>query len=284
MQTHRPSGRRAAFVTGASYGIGAAIALELARDGFDLAVSATQLKNLNDIVGKLEAAGARVIPLALNLQSLVSLEHAIDATIRGFGQLDVLVNNAGVSLHKRVIDVTPEDWNTVIQTNVAGTFFACQKIGRHLIATGRPGCIVNLASTFGVIGYAGVSVYGISKAAIIHMSKMLAVEWAEYNIRVNTVAPGTVETPSRLATLSDPELRRTALERLPLHRFGLPEEIGAAVRYLVSPAAAYITGQTLLLDGGLTACGARGVGSLPRHIEPTPLGAAPTSPSALSRS
>ena len=264
MQTKTATGRRTAFVTGASYGIGAAIALELARDGFDVAVSATQLKNLTEVVEKLEAAGARVVPLVLNLRSVASIEQATQQAIKGLGHLDVLVNNAGITLHKAVIDVAPEDWDAVMQTNVAGTFFACQQVGRHLIESGRPGCIVNVASTFGVVGYAGVSVYGISKAAIIHTTKMLAVEWAEYNIRVNTIAPGTVETPSRATTLADPELRRTALERLPLHRFGTPGEMAGAVRYLVSPAAAYITGQTLLLDGGLTACGARGVGSLPR--------------------
>lgn len=284
MQEQKAGARRVAFVTGASYGIGAAIALELARDGFDLAVSATERKHLDEIVAKLEAVGARVIPLALNLRSLPTIEQAINAAINGFGKLDAIVNNAGVTLHRRIVDVTQEDWDKVIQTNVGGTFFACQKMGRHLIETGRPGCIVNIASTFGVIGYTGVSVYGISKAAIIHMSKMMAVEWAEYNIRVNTVAPGTVETPSRATTLGDPELRRTALERVPLHRFGSPEEMGAAVRYLVSPAAAYITGQILLLDGGLTACGARGVGALPRYAEPATPDPTPTFSTTLIRS
>lgn len=261
MQTQTtPTGRRAAFVTGASNGIGAAIALALARDGFDVAVSATRLENLTEIVAKLEAASARVVPLALNLRSLASVEQAADTAIKAFDQLDVLVNNAGIPLHKAAVDVTPEDWDAVMQTNVTGTFFACQRIGRHFIDKGRPGCIVNLASTFGIVGYAGVSVYGISKAAIIHMTKMLAVEWAEYGIRVNAVAPGTVETPSRATTLANPDKRQTILNRVPLHRFGTAEEMAGAVRYLVSPAAAYITGQTLLLDGGLTACGARGIG------------------------
>jgi NAD(P)-dependent dehydrogenase (short-subunit alcohol dehydrogenase family) len=252
--------RRTAFVTGASYGIGAAIAEQLARDGFDVAVCATRLENLTDVVAKLEAAGARAVPLVLNLRSLASVEQATDAAIEAFGQLDVLVNNAGVPLHKAAIDVTLEDWNAVMQTNVTGTFFACQRVGRHFIDNRRPGCIVNLASTFGVVGYAGVSVYGISKAAIIHMTKMLAVEWAEHGIRVNAVAPGTVETPSRVTTLANPEKRRLIFERVPLHRFGTVEEMASAVSYLVSPAATYITGQTLLLDGGLTACGARGIG------------------------
>jgi NAD(P)-dependent dehydrogenase (short-subunit alcohol dehydrogenase family) len=260
MQGQTPTGRRAALVTGASYGIGAAIALELARDGFDLAVSATRIENLTKVVVELEAAGARIVPLALDLRSLASVEQATGAAVKAFGQLDVLVNNASIPLHKAAIDVTPEDWDGVMQTNVKGTFFVCQRFGRHLIDGGRPGCIVNLASTFGVVGYAGVSIYGISKAAIIHMTKMLAVEWSEHGIRVNAVAPGTVETPSRVTTLANPQKRRTILDRVPLHRFGTADEMAGAVRYLVSPAAAYITGQTLLVDGGLTACGARGIG------------------------
>jgi NAD(P)-dependent dehydrogenase (short-subunit alcohol dehydrogenase family) len=172
----------------------------------------------------------------------------------------VLVNNAAVPFRKAAVDVLPEEWNDVMQTNAAGTFFLCQKIAKRWIADAESGCIVNMASTHGVVGFSGVSVYGISKAAIIHMTKMLAVEWARYGIRVNAVGPGTVETDSRAATLAEPEFRQSILEKVPLHRFVTPEEVAAAVRYLASPAAAYVTGQLLLIDGGLSACGARGIG------------------------
>jgi NAD(P)-dependent dehydrogenase (short-subunit alcohol dehydrogenase family) len=252
--------RRTALVTGASYGIGAATALGLAHDGFDVAVAATRVENLADTVRALQATGARVVPLALDLRSLASIEQATQAAVDALGGLDVLVNNAGVPLRKAAIDVSPDDWDTVMQTNVTGTFFACQRAARHFIARGRGGAIVNLSSTFGVVGYSGVAVYGISKAAVIHMTKALAVEWAADGIRVNAVAPGTVETRSRAATLADPEFRQAILSRVPLHRFGTAEEVAGAVRYLVSPAAAYTTGQTLLVDGGLTACGSRGIG------------------------
>jgi NAD(P)-dependent dehydrogenase (short-subunit alcohol dehydrogenase family) len=260
MQAQISPRRRTAFVTGASYGIGAAIALELANDGFDMALSATRVENLAAVIAKVEAAGARAVPLALDLRSLASIERASDAAIAAFGELDVVVNNAGIPLRKAALAITLEDWNAVIETNVTGTFFICQSAARHFIARGAPGCIINLASTHGVVGYAGVSVYGISKAAIIHMTKTLAVEWAEHGIRVNAVAPGSVETPSRAATLADPQVRQGILARVPLHRFGTPDEVASAVRYLAGPAATYITGQTLLLDGGLTACGARGIG------------------------
>ena len=260
MQAPLSPRRRTAFITGASYGIGAAIALDLANDGFDVIVSARRVDNLATVVAKIEAIGGRAVPVALDLRSPASVERATNAAITAFDQLDVVVNNAAIPLRKAALDVTLEDWNAVIETNLTGTFFVCQKVGRHFIAHHAPGCIVNLASTHGVVGYAGVSVYGISKAAIIHMTKMLAVEWAEHGIRVNAVAPGTIDTPSRASILADPQIRQGILSRVPLHRFGTAEEVAAAVRYLVGPAAAYITGQTLLIDGGLSACGARGIG------------------------
>lgn len=253
MQNQSPAGRRTAFVTGASYGIGAAAALGLARDGFDVAVSATRVENLSDVVAKLTSMGARVVPVAFNLGSQSGIEQAMATVTGAFGRLDVLVNNAGISNRKAAVDITPEEWETVMRTNLTGTFFMCQQMGRHLIGGGRPGSIVNMASTHGVVGMAERVIYGTSKAAIIHMTKMLAIEWAQHGIRVNAIAPGTVETASRAAFLSDPKTRETMLNRVPLHRFATAEEVGSAVCYLASPEASYITGQTLMMDGGLTA-------------------------------
>jgi 2-deoxy-D-gluconate 3-dehydrogenase len=128
-----------------------------------------------------------------------------------------------------------------------------QQMGRHLVARGAPGCIVNIASTHGLVGLAGRSVYGIAKAGMIHMTRMLAIEWAEHRIRVNAVAPGRVDTPSRAASLAEPGYLEAALARVPLGRFTTAGEVAAAVCYLADPAAEYVTGQTLVLDGGLTA-------------------------------
>ena len=254
MQEHKPSGRRAALVTGASQGIGAAIALALARDGFDVAVSATRAENLAGTVAALAATGMRVVPVALDLRSLSSVEQAMSAVIGAFPHLDVLLNNAGVTLRKTALEVTPAEWETVIDTNLKGTFFLSQQMGRHLIGSGRAGSIINIASTHGVVGLAQRSTYGISKAAIVQMTRMLAIEWAEHGIRVNAIAPGTVETPSRAAFFAaDPKAREAMLKRIPLRRFGTTEEVAAAACYLAGPEATYITGQTLLLDGGLTA-------------------------------
>ena len=252
MQKQSPTGKRTAFVTGASYGIGAATALALARNGFDVAVAATRVENLSNVVAQLEATGARVVPVALDLRANSSIAPTMAAVTGAFGNLDVLVNNASVPLRKAATEVTPEEWDAVMQPNLTGTFFMCQQMGRHLIGSGRPGCIINMASTHGIVALAARLVYGVSKAAVMHMTKMLAIEWAQHGIRVNSIAPGTVDTPSRAAFLADPKTREMMLNRVPLHRLGTADEVAAAVCYLASPEAAYITGHTLVMDGGLT--------------------------------
>ena len=255
MPEQKSAGRRKAFVTGAAHGLGAAIALGLARDGFDLAVSSRQPEKLADVVAQLEGAGARAVPVALDVNSQSSIAHAMSQVTGAFGNLDVLANNAGVLLRKAALEVTPEEWQAVMSVNLTGTFFMSQQMGRHLIASGRPGCIISIASTFGVVGFAGRSTYGISKAGIMQMTRMLAIEWAEHGIRVNAIAPGTVETPARAAAFAaEPRRREMMINRIPLRRFGTAEEVAGLACYLASPQAAYITGQTVLLDGGLTAC------------------------------
>ncbi len=245
---------RAALVTGAAQGLGAAIAVGLARDGFDVAIADLTIASLQDTAAAVTAAGRKAVPVALDLRSQESIDLAMRNAISRLGQLDLLVNNAGVALRRTALEVTPDEWDAVMAVNLKGTFFISQQMGRHLVATKRPGCIVSLASTHGVVGFPGRSTYGIAKAAVAHMTKMLAIEWAEYGIRVNAIAPGTIETPSREKFFkADPQARAAMTDRVPLRRFGTPEEVAGAVCYLVSPQAAYITGQTLMLDGGLTA-------------------------------
>jgi NAD(P)-dependent dehydrogenase (short-subunit alcohol dehydrogenase family) len=245
--------RPTAFVTGASQGIGAAIAAALASDGFDVAISSTRPDKLAEVISNIEAAGARAVPVALDVRAPESIENAMAQVVSACGRLDVLVNNAGVPLTKPALDVTPAEWASVLDVNLKGAFFMSQQMGRHLVRTGRPGSIVSVASTHGLVALAQRSAYGIAKAAVMHMTRMLAIEWAEHGIRVNAVAPGRVDTPSRAGSLARPGYREAALGRIPMRRFGTAEEVAAAVSYLASPAAAYITGQTLVLDGGLTA-------------------------------
>lgn len=245
---------RTALVTGASYGIGAAAAIGLAADGFDVAVTDLTTEPLAETVAAIVALGRRALPVALDIRDQAGIESAYAAVATALGPLDVLVNNAGVpSLGKEIVDISRADWDKVIAVNLTGTFFMSQAMGRQLIAAGRAGAIVSLASTHGFVGLAKASAYGIAKAGVIQMTRTLAIEWAPHRIRVNAVAPGTVETKTRAARLSDPAYRKIMLDRIPLGRFGEPDEIAGAIRYLASPQAAYLTGQTLLLDGGVTA-------------------------------
>jgi NAD(P)-dependent dehydrogenase (short-subunit alcohol dehydrogenase family) len=253
-QMQQGNTRRIALVTGASYGVGAATSLALAQEGYDVAISATRAENLEPILAQLEGTKSRVVPLVLDLRSQPSIERAMADILSALGALDLLVNNASATLRKLAVDVSWAEWNEVFAANVTGTFFLTQQVGRHLIRSGRPGCIVNIASTHGLVGVAHQSTYGISKAALIHMTKMLAIEWAQHHIRVNAIAPGRLDTPSpaRAVRTVDPTYMQAMLDRIPLHRFAMVEEVAAAVCYLASTQAASITGHTLVLDGALT--------------------------------
>jgi NAD(P)-dependent dehydrogenase (short-subunit alcohol dehydrogenase family) len=242
-----------AFVTGTSAGLGRAIAVALAREGYDLALTELSTDALKDTLADPAVAGRKAVPIALDLRSQDSINAAYEKATKELGDIDLLVNNAGRALLKPVVDVTDADWNDVIDTNLKGAFFLSQLFGRACIAKARPGAIVNMASTHGMTGIAGRSVYGISKAGLIQMTRMLAIEWAPHNIRVNAIAPTTVMTESRQQLLSDPKARANALSRIPSGRFATPEEVAAAVVYLASPAAGSVTGHTLAVDGGLTA-------------------------------
>jgi len=228
--------------------------MALAKDGFDVAISATRADHLARTVAELEPLGKRVLPIVLDLRSTTSINTAISEVVATLGGIDVLVNNAATSVRKRAIDLTPAEWNAVINVNVTGTFFLTQQVGRHLIERACPGSIINIASVHGILGVAERCAYGVSKAAIIQMTRMLAVEWAENAIRVNAVAPGRLltESPSRATTAQDQHYMDAMLKRIPLHRFATVDEVAAAVSYLAGTNAESITGQTLVLDGGLT--------------------------------
>ena len=245
----------AALVTGASYGVGAAIALALARAGYDVAVTATTIENLAPTLKALEAYGGRVLPAVLDLCSEADVVRVTKEVFAAFGGIDVLVNNAGANLRKNATDVTVAEWDALMAVNIRGTFFLTQAVGRALIASGRGGAVVNIASTHALAGTPERSTYGISKAALVGMTRMLAVEWAEHGIRVNAVAPGRLATPSpsRAGKGADQAYMDAMLTRIPLHRLATVDEVAAAVVYLAGPAAASITGQVLVLDGGLTA-------------------------------
>jgi NAD(P)-dependent dehydrogenase (short-subunit alcohol dehydrogenase family) len=244
--------RHTAFVTGAATGLGYVIACSLARAGYDLAVSSHEVGRLSELLCDPAVQNRKVIPVQLDLRVEADINIGFDTAVDVFGDIYVLVNNAGRALVKPAVDVAWADWDDVVAINLRGAYFMSQKFAAHCIARNRPGCIVNIASTHGLTGFADRSVYGIAKGGLIQMTRMLAIEWAGHNIRVNAIAPSTALTPSR-QKMHDPQTLERMLARIPLGRFITPEEVAAAVCYLASADAASITGQTLALDGGLTA-------------------------------
>jgi short-subunit dehydrogenase len=241
------------LITGASYGVGQQAAYVFAKQGYQVAITATKLSNLETTKQQFLELEVEALCCELNLRSQESIAQTIEQVTSHFGGLDVLVNNAGENIRRLAVDVSLEDWDGLMTTNLTGTFFMSQAFGRYLIDRQLPGSIIQVASVHGLVGAKERSTYGISKAAILHMTKMLAIEWADHQIRVNAVAPGRLETdsPSRATTGSNPEYMAAMLKKIPLHRFATAEEVAQSIYYLASPAASAITGQTIVLDGGI---------------------------------
>ncbi len=253
MAKNNDNGRRKAMVTGTSYGLGQAVAIRLARDGFDLAVTDIPGADMSETVAAIEAAGGSAVPIELDLRSLDSIGAAMAAAIVCLGEIDVLVNNAVVLLLKPALEISPDEWRNVMTVNIDGTFYMAQQMARHLVETGREGLIINLASTFSVIGVPNVSAYGVSKTAIAGMTRHLAAEWAPHGIRVNAIGPGSTETKIRRELMArDPNRRAANMAKIPLQRFGDPADVAGAASYLASDDARYMTGHLLMIDGGLT--------------------------------
>ena len=241
-----------ALVTGAARGIGRACALALAQAGADVALGLRDARTGGDLAKEIEGLGRRALRLQMDMTRLAEVRQAIDVAAAHFGRLDILVNNAGLAPENPAEDVREEDFDLTLAVNLKGTFFASQTAGRVMIRQ-KYGRIVNLGSQAGFVALPTESVYCMTKAAISHLTRCLAVEWAPHNVTVNAVAPTFIRTPGTAECLASDAFRADVLSRIPLGRIGEPMEVAAAVVYLVSPAAALITGTTLLIDGGWTA-------------------------------
>ena len=247
------AGRRRALVTGASTGLGRETALTFARAGYDVALADIEAGMLDEVLADSTLSDVNKVSVTLDLRKEDSIRSGCAAAIDGLGGLDVLVNNAAVPLHRAAVDVTWDEWDAVVDVNLKGAYFLSGRFAAHCIDAGHGGAIVNIASTHGMTGLAGRSVYGITKGGLIQMSRMHAIEWAEHGIRVNAVAPTTVMTESRQEILKDPTRREAMLQRIPLGAFPDPGEIASAVLFLAAPEQKSVTGHTLAVDGGLTA-------------------------------
>jgi NAD(P)-dependent dehydrogenase (short-subunit alcohol dehydrogenase family) len=241
-----------ALVTGAARGIGNACALALARAGADIALGLRDIHTGGELTRQIEGMGRRALPLQMDVTRLDEIQQAIDQTVAHFGRLDILVNNAGLGPSNLAESVREEDFDLTLAVNLKGTFFVSQAAGRVMIKQNY-GRIINLGSQAGLVALPTESVYCMTKAAISHLTKCLAVEWGQYSITVNAVAPTFINTPGTAEALEDAAFRADVLSRIALGRIGEPMEVAGAVVFLASPAASLITGDTLLIDGGWTA-------------------------------
>jgi NAD(P)-dependent dehydrogenase (short-subunit alcohol dehydrogenase family) len=244
---------QAALVTGAARGLGRAISLALAHAGADVALGLRDLHAHGDLPREIEALGRRALPLQMDMTRIPEIQRAVADAVAHFGRIDILVNNAGIAPGNLAENVREDDFDQTLAVNLKGTFFASQAAGRAMIRQ-HSGRIVNMSSQAGFAALPEESVYCMTKAAIAHLTKCLAVEWGKYNITVNAVAPTFIHTPGTEEALADPAFRADVIERIAaLHRIGEPMDVAGAVVFLASPAASLITGHTLLIDGGWTA-------------------------------
>jgi len=242
-----------ALVTGAARGLGQAISLALAHAGADVALGLRDVNTGGEVADQIGAMGRRAFPLQMDVTHLDQIFRAVDATAAHFGKVDILVNNAGLAPENLAENVREDDFDLTLAVNLKGTFFASQAAGRLMIRQ-KSGRIINLSSQAGFAALPTESVYCMTKAAIAHLTKCLAVEWGKYNITVNAVAPTFIHTPGTDGALANPEFRSDVIERIAaLHRIGEPMEVAGAIVFLASSAASLITGETILIDGGWTA-------------------------------
>ena len=241
-----------ALVTGAARGLGRAISLALANAGADVALGLRDIETGADLAANIEGMNRRAHRLQMDVSHLDQISKAVNDTVAHLGRLDILVNNAGLGPSNLAENVREEDFDLTMAVNLKGTFFTSQAAGRIMIQQ-KYGRIINLASQAGLVALPTESVYCMTKAAIIHLTKCLAAEWARYNITVNSLAPTFINTPGTEEALADKTFRADVLSRIPLGRIGNPNDVTGAVIFLASPAASLITGTTILIDGGWTA-------------------------------
>ncbi len=241
--------RRVAIVTGAARGIGRAIAVQLATEGFNIVVNYRGDEELaQSLVDELQSHGVQAQAIRADITSADDVAGLIEGAIAAFGKIDVLINNAGITRDMLLMRMSEDDWDAVLTTNLKGAFL-CSKAAIRPMIRQRNGAIVNLTSVVGLVGNAGQSNYAAAKAGLVGFTKSLAKEVGSRGITVNAVAPGFIET--RLTDALSDELKDLSMKQIPLGRFGTPEDVASAVAFLVSPAARYITGHTLSVDGGL---------------------------------
>lgn len=241
-----------AVVTGASRGIGEAIALAMAHAGAKVVLASRDLARLEGVAAKIRGIGADALVVQADLCKAEDITRIVAETVERFGSIDILVNNAGVCYLESALDVTPETWDKTFDVNVRGLFFLTQAVARQMVAQGRGGKIVNIASQLSVIGLERHASYCASKAAVNLLTKVLALEWGKHRININSIGPTFIRTEMAAPNLDDPKRKADILSKMPIGRVGDPVDVAGAAVFLASPASDMITGELLLVDGGWT--------------------------------
>jgi NAD(P)-dependent dehydrogenase (short-subunit alcohol dehydrogenase family) len=242
---------KTALVTGGSRGLGRSFALALARGGADVAVSSRTLDSLGDAIREIEATGRRTIGVELDVTDEVSIRSAVESVESRFGRIDILVNNAGCNVRKAATEVSWSDWNKVLDTNLRGGFFVAQSVAAGMIAR-RSGRIINIGSVTSVAGYAGMGPYGASRGGVRQLTMSLAADWGPHGVTVNCLAPGWFKTAQNAVMYEDAAWVAELNARIPMRRPGQLSDLEGPLLFLASDASAYVTGQLLLVDGGIS--------------------------------
>ncbi|MGB6596631.1 MAG: glucose 1-dehydrogenase [Candidatus Acidiferrum sp.] len=260
---------RVAVVTGTSRGLGQYMARALAKAGADLVLTSRDASRLVPFEAEIRALGRRSISVELDVRCHDSIAKAVAAAEAAFGHLDILVNNAGCNVRKPALDVTWDDWNLILETNLRGSFFVAQAVARGMIAR-HYGRIINIGSVTTVAGYAGLAPYGASRGGVKQLTMSLADDWGQFGITVNCLAPGWFRTEQNKVLYENKEWVEYLCDRIPVKRPGQPQDLDSAVVFLAAESSRYITGQTLLVDGGISTGATRALVQPPKTVPDHP--------------
>jgi len=249
---------KVAIVTGTSRGLGQYFARALAKAGADLVITSRELSRLIEFKQEIESLGRRALAVQLDVLSQSDIENMVRIAINEYGKIDILVNNAGLNIRKPSTEVSQQDWDTVLNTNLKGSFFCAQTVAKEMIKR-KYGRILNVGSCTCVFGMEGIAAYTASRGAILSMTRSLAAEWGKFGITVNVLAPGWFKTAQNAVLYENKEWVNYITERIPLNRPGQPNDLDGAVVFLASDACEYITGQIILVDGGFTTGATRAI-------------------------